>query len=204
MSASLSISSISSKNDNSFCRICYSFSSYDLIRVPCNCKNSIGYVHRNCLRRWIRAINNSFCEICQTEYTRNIVFPQRRSLQDMLLTFIDEPLTAILRFATNLLCVTGIGYFIVRKLFIIYEPFENEMVDAGDITINSFQREYQFLSIAVLITGFLSYIHLAKLTVVSFRELLSTLHNWWDRGRFTFSLSNAYVDDNNNNDDDVD
>lgn len=78
MSASLSVSSFSSKNDNSFCRICYSFSSYDLIRVPCNCKNTIGYVHRNCLQRWIRAINNSFCEICQTEYPRNIVFPQRR------------------------------------------------------------------------------------------------------------------------------
>lgn len=96
------------------------------------------------------------------------------------------------------------SYPFALKLFIIYEPFENEMVDAGDITINSFQREYQFLNIAILIIGAVSYIHLAKLTMVSFRELLSTLHNWWARGRSTFRLSNAYVDDNNNDDNDVD
>jgi hypothetical protein len=90
------------------------------------------------------------------------------------------------------------------KLFIIYEPFENEMVDAGDITISSFQRDYQYLNTAILIVCFISYSHLAKLTVMSFRELLSTLHNWWHRGRFTFRLSNVYGDGINNNDDEVD
>ena len=54
-------------NDSYKCRICY-----DKVNNPldfCNCDGSIGYIHFNCLKKWIKENNYSdTCEICHSRY----------------------------------------------------------------------------------------------------------------------------------------
>ena len=50
------------------CRIC--FSSKDKLISPCKCSGSIKYVHKKCLKKWIKnkAENKDSCEICGEKY----------------------------------------------------------------------------------------------------------------------------------------
>lgn len=53
------------------CRICYMKSN--VIPTPCNCVGSIGYIHKRCLRRWIRILKNDVCEICHQKFNGKIL-----------------------------------------------------------------------------------------------------------------------------------
>ena len=56
----------------SVCRVCYGEAepNNELVE-PCECKGSIGFIHRKCLRRWVRSTANQFrhrCELCKSPY----------------------------------------------------------------------------------------------------------------------------------------
>lgn len=53
------------------CRICYS--KPNVIPTPCKCVGSIGYIHKQCLRRWIRILKNDVCEICHQKFNGKLL-----------------------------------------------------------------------------------------------------------------------------------
>lgn len=53
------------------CRIC--LEDHGPFVKPCNCKGSTGYVHQQCLNRWVEESNHDKCEICNTEYQKKEV-----------------------------------------------------------------------------------------------------------------------------------
>lgn len=55
-----------------FCKICLEElnSENDPLISPCNCRGSIGHVHKKCLERWVRESGNSHCKICNKRITR--------------------------------------------------------------------------------------------------------------------------------------
>jgi hypothetical protein len=51
------------------CRICYEESTKNNPLVnKCDCKGSIGFLHKSCLREWVRVSLKYQCELCQTMY----------------------------------------------------------------------------------------------------------------------------------------
>ena len=49
------------------CRICLDSDGSELI-VPCRCKGSLKYVHKDCLEQWITRSNRRICELCRRPY----------------------------------------------------------------------------------------------------------------------------------------
>lgn len=60
------------------CRICHSGVSREQLISPCNCKGSLGHVHRSCLEQWLNEAGRSTCELCFHQY--NAIQTRRRVL----------------------------------------------------------------------------------------------------------------------------
>jgi len=61
--------------DEKMCRICLETDG-DLINV-CNCKGSIGFVHKECIETWINTTeiveHQKMCQICKSEYNFDLI-----------------------------------------------------------------------------------------------------------------------------------
>ena len=58
------------------CRFCLDteVTPYDLFIQPCDCRGSAQYVHRSCLKRWIRVSPDpQICPVCNESYIEQIV-----------------------------------------------------------------------------------------------------------------------------------
>lgn len=63
--------SVSSDVNRPICRICLESDSVSHLLSPCDCKGTAQYVHRHCLKRWLksrRSHRRLKCEICGTFY----------------------------------------------------------------------------------------------------------------------------------------
>ena len=54
------------------CRICHSSGSSEeageLIRCPCDCRGSLGFVHKLCIETWLSRRNLQTCELCHFRF----------------------------------------------------------------------------------------------------------------------------------------
>jgi hypothetical protein len=58
------------------CRFCLDteVAPYDVFIQPCDCRGSAQYVHRSCLKRWIRVSPDpQICPVCKESYIEQIV-----------------------------------------------------------------------------------------------------------------------------------
>ncbi|XP_017019007.1 E3 ubiquitin-protein ligase MARCHF3 isoform X2 [Drosophila kikkawai] len=78
--------SIHSANENGHsCRICrWNRSDMEIIKCPCTCKGSVGFIHMKCLKRWIMHKQSNRCEICHAVFD---ISEDRASLKQMVKTF---------------------------------------------------------------------------------------------------------------------
>ncbi|XP_016992844.1 uncharacterized protein [Drosophila takahashii] len=78
--------SVHSANENgNSCRICrWNRSDMEIIKCPCNCKGSVGFIHLKCLKRWIMHRRDNRCEICNAVFD---ISEERVSLKQMMRTF---------------------------------------------------------------------------------------------------------------------
>ncbi|KAH6919856.1 hypothetical protein HPB50_029157 [Hyalomma asiaticum] len=51
------------------CRICFFGDEKQPLLDPCNCRGSIGFMHRDCLERWIQRTMDPQCQVCQFRFT---------------------------------------------------------------------------------------------------------------------------------------
>ena len=58
------------EEEDRFCRVCYDDESQGILISPCLCKNSIGFIHYECLKEWRKTSHRIItgCEICKFEY----------------------------------------------------------------------------------------------------------------------------------------
>ncbi|XP_023226176.1 E3 ubiquitin-protein ligase MARCH3-like isoform X1 [Centruroides sculpturatus] len=95
-----------SRSDEPKCRICYYNSQKEKLISPCQCKGSIGLIHRTCLQKWLETRDTNSCELCKGEYAatrtsktfydwyRNSTTQQqvRNILKDLFVSFLLTPL----------------------------------------------------------------------------------------------------------------
>jgi len=60
------------------CRICHVTNVLEPLLTPCNCRGTIGLVHRSCIERWLNTAHGDTCEICRFRY--HTVLTQRSFL----------------------------------------------------------------------------------------------------------------------------
>lgn len=77
--------SLSNSSDGApTCRICFFGDAKQPLLEPCNCRGTIGYVHRECLERWIQRTVDPQCQVCHFHYTvRKQAEPAWRLLSDV-------------------------------------------------------------------------------------------------------------------------
>ena len=56
--------------DDNFCRICRG--TDPVLEVVCNCRGSVGLVHRVCINYWQEVSNRDTCEICHSRYRYSV------------------------------------------------------------------------------------------------------------------------------------
>lgn len=55
-------------NINEMCKICYEYDKPEKLLSPCNCKGTIKFVHKSCVKDWIKFSGKSVCSECNAEY----------------------------------------------------------------------------------------------------------------------------------------
>ncbi|KAH7951410.1 E3 ubiquitin-protein ligase MARCHF3 [Rhipicephalus sanguineus] len=58
----------SSMGESPMCRICFRGSRAGSLLSPCNCKGTIGLVHKECLEEWLSRRNTDECNICSYQF----------------------------------------------------------------------------------------------------------------------------------------
>lgn len=61
------------KGDDMVCRICFDGETFDkkLLRTPCDCIGSIGFIHSQCYRIWFKITHKTYCDICKRPFYIN-------------------------------------------------------------------------------------------------------------------------------------
>lgn len=77
--------SLSNSSDGApTCRICFFGDAKQPLLEPCNCRGTIGFVHRDCLERWIQRTVDPQCQVCHYHFTvRKQAEPAWRLLFDV-------------------------------------------------------------------------------------------------------------------------
>uniref|UniRef100_A0A336MKP5 CSON013626 protein n=1 Tax=Culicoides sonorensis TaxID=179676 RepID=A0A336MKP5_CULSO len=76
-------------NNSIICRICHQIEPHNDILNPCNCKGTLGYVHKRCLEHWLCYSHLTRCELCLYEFkTKNKL---RYSLLQSLKVYYSHP-----------------------------------------------------------------------------------------------------------------
>jgi len=57
-----------SESDSKECRICREEESEQNVRTPCDCKESIKYVHLKCLCDYIQVSKQELCKVCGKQF----------------------------------------------------------------------------------------------------------------------------------------
>jgi hypothetical protein len=60
-------SNVLSDNSGLSCRICFAGKSKGHLISLCNCKGSVGLVHRHCMQKWLQVKASDKCELCDTK-----------------------------------------------------------------------------------------------------------------------------------------
>lgn len=58
----------SSMGESPMCRICFRGTRAGRLLSPCNCKGTIGLVHKECLEEWLSRRNTDECNICSYHF----------------------------------------------------------------------------------------------------------------------------------------
>jgi hypothetical protein len=140
------------------CRICFE-STVPLYRLPCDCRGSLGQVHKECFSRWMETAVTSKCDVCKYAYPVTLHSPTRDIMSwcDTLLTRLillylvslfvilnstawcapgDDVLYWVIEFFLGVVTVNA-AWFFVRVFMMVHFPpstrhaFEHYIVDAN-------------------------------------------------------------------------
>lgn len=101
------------------CRICYESEPDNLIE-PCNCKGSMGQIHKNCLEHWLSEKTSKKCELCAFEYNVEMV-PKYKLLKSIYVWTNEELMqnysTDVIVIIYWMVILIGAGFFIFPRMY---------------------------------------------------------------------------------------
>ncbi|XP_065366187.1 uncharacterized protein LOC135959095 [Calliphora vicina] len=166
-----SIESIRSTNEfNNSCRICrWNRSDMEIIKCPCLCKGSVGFIHLPCLKRWIMHRRDNHCEICNAAFN----MPEEKfSLRRMIKTFVKHcagPIMKHLLFSVPLMPLTHI---ILQQVVICMENINvtpNEKLTVKEVVLAS----------TALMTSSALFFHFFEFITIRLILIRNILRHWW-------------------------
>ncbi|XP_076946324.1 uncharacterized protein LOC143617745 [Bidens hawaiensis] len=120
------------------CRICHDEDQDSSMEIPCGCRGSLKYAHRQCVQRWCNEKGNTTCEICLQPYKPGYTSPpqlfhysgfpfpinfrvQFSSMVDTNLDSLESDFNEyITPSSTSLLCCRVVAIFFITLLVLRY------------------------------------------------------------------------------------
>ncbi|XP_043659839.1 E3 ubiquitin-protein ligase MARCHF7 [Drosophila teissieri] len=164
--------SLHSANENgNSCRICrWNRSDMEIIKCPCNCKGSVGYIHLKCLKRWIMHRRDNRCEVCNAVFD---ISEERVSLKQMIRTFC---------------CGRCCGLIVKHLLFsaslmplahIILQQVLQCMDNMNQGSTEQLTVQEVFVASCALLTSSALFFHFFEFVTTRFLLIRNILRHWW-------------------------
>ncbi|XP_033169809.1 E3 ubiquitin-protein ligase MARCH7 [Drosophila mauritiana] len=161
----------SANESGNSCRICrWNHNDMDIIKCPCNCKGSVGYIHLKCLKRWIMHRRDNRCEICNAVFD---IAEERASLKQMIRTFC---------------CGRCCGLIVKHLLFsaslmplahVILQQVLQCMDNMNQGNTDQFTVQEVFVASCALLTSSALFFHFFEFVTTRFMLIRNILSHWW-------------------------
>ncbi|EDW52926.1 uncharacterized protein LOC6612255 [Drosophila sechellia] len=161
----------SANESGNSCRICrWNHNDMEIIKCPCNCKGSVGYIHLKCLKRWIMHRRDNRCEICNAVFD---IAEERASLKQMIRTFC---------------CGRCCGLIVKHLLFsaslmplahVILQQVLQCMDNMNQGNTDQFTVQEVFVASCALLTSSALFFHFFEFVTTRFMLIRNILSHWW-------------------------
>ncbi|TMW42298.1 hypothetical protein DOY81_012622 [Sarcophaga bullata] len=166
-----SLLSMRSSNEfNHSCRICrWNRSDMELLKTPCLCRGSVGFIHLQCLRKWIMHRRDNRCEICNQPFN----LPEEKfNFKRMFKSFWGQcagPIMKHLLFSASLIPLTHI---ILQQVVICMENINlspNDQLTVKEVILAS----------SALMTSSALFFHIFEFITTRIILIRNILRHWW-------------------------
>ncbi|EDV47384.1 uncharacterized protein LOC6551546 [Drosophila erecta] len=164
--------SLHSANENgNSCRICrWNRSDMEIIKCPCNCKGTVGYIHLKCLKRCIMHRRDNRCEICNAVFD---ITEERVSLKQMIRTFFCGRCCGLL--VKNLLFSASL----MPLAHIILQQVLQCMDNLNQGSTEQLTVQEVFVASCALLTSSALFFHFFEFVTTRFLLIRNILRHWW-------------------------
>lgn len=156
-----------------FCRICRLGDSPEdvLVKTPCDCSGSVGFMHLSCYRIWHKILRSQWCEICRKKLD---LCNDKRSVWELLNIQMKRLLLRkygwrCLKYSLSILCPVPILYGNVRDVVSAADAMN--LMEADRPTIITFTALFVMTDI-VLAMDFLW-------TIKNYLHFCRNVSQWW-------------------------
>ncbi|KAI8128279.1 hypothetical protein FF38_10283 [Lucilia cuprina] len=166
-----SIESIRSSNEfNHSCRICrWNRSDMEITKCPCLCKGSVGFIHLQCLKRWIMQRRDNHCEICNATFN---IPEEKFSLRRMLKTFFGHCAAPIAKHLLYCISLLPLTHIILQQVVICMENIN--LSPQEQLTIKEV-----VLASSALMTSSALFFHFFEFIATRLILIRNILRHWW-------------------------
>ncbi|KAM7347925.1 uncharacterized protein ACRADG_007401 [Cochliomyia hominivorax] len=167
----ISLDSIRSTNEfNNSCRICrWNRSDMEIIKCPCLCKGSVGFIHLPCLKRWIMHRRDNHCEICNASFN----LPEDKfSLRRMIKTFFKRCAGPIMKHTLYAMTLMPLTHIILQQVVLCMEKINlspNEQLTLKEVILAS----------AALMTSSALFFHFFEFIATRILIIRNIMRHWW-------------------------
>jgi len=174
------VSTTSSTESNYPCRICRcDEENVKVVKCPCRCRGSVGFVHLNCLKQWILHRRGSRCEICNTQYC---LPSEQLGFRRMVKAFFSFRCAGlIMKHLILAASIIPLARVILHQVLICMDKMNtetNDQLSVGEVLLASCALLTSSLT-GALFFNFFEYI------TRRFMVIRNILRQWWIFGDFT-------------------
>ncbi|XP_013114537.1 E3 ubiquitin-protein ligase MARCHF2 isoform X2 [Stomoxys calcitrans] len=156
----------------SSCRICrWNRSNMEILQSPCLCKGT-GYIHLQCLKRWIMQRRSTYCEICNTPFSLPV---EKHSFCQTMKKFIIQcaaPSFKQLLMGASLVPLSNVIFHQMLQCLEDINPNSHEHLIASEVLISS----CSLLTSSVLFFRFFEYM-MSRILLIR-----TIVGHWWTFG----------------------
>ena len=97
------------------CRFCLEKDTEDKLLCPCNCRGTMGGVHHECIKTWLKQKGARKCEVCNTKLKVKAVYPSFR----IIMVALTKTLWIDKRKLLRMLIFAVYSKFMYNKLLLV-------------------------------------------------------------------------------------
>ena len=119
-------------NSDTLCRFCLEPDIVAALITPCECKGTAKYVHKECLKSWIRITDipefKTLCQLCLTDYK----FTRRWPLEKLFAESSSDAWYLLSRSYMFIILAYYTYFGCVAKMDVFYSPYSNDLCEYRD------------------------------------------------------------------------